>query len=121
TIRDGLRPGDNPLVLTRTPGDAAGRLYYQLSYRTVTPAQSIGARDNGVAVAREFLSADGSDTPLTRARAGDLVKVRVTVLASSTMNYVQVEDYLPAGLEAVNASLRTTSGEIADKQREEAE
>jgi uncharacterized protein YfaS (alpha-2-macroglobulin family) len=120
-IKEGLKPGDNPLVISRTPADAPGRLYYQLSYRYTTPAQAIGAADNGVAVAREFLSADGSDTPLTRVKAGDLVKVRVTVLAGSSMNYVEVDDYLPAGLEAVDASLKTTTGEISDLQRQEAE
>ena len=58
--------------------------------------------------------------PLTP-QAGDLVKVRVTVLAPGAMNYVAMEDYLPAGLEAVDASLRTTSAEILERQRMEAE
>lgn len=117
-IREGLRAGDNRL--TREPANATGRLYYQRSYRYSIPAAGIDALDWGMAVARELLSADGEDRRLTRVKAGDLVKVRVTVLASSSMNYVAVEDYLPAGLEPVDLSLRTTSGEIADKAREEA-
>src|SRR5581483_10110326 len=36
------------------------------------------------------------------------------------MNYVQVEDFLPAGLEPVDVSLKTTSREILDKLGEEA-
>jgi uncharacterized protein YfaS (alpha-2-macroglobulin family) len=120
SIRDGLRPGDNPLVIAREPADAPGRLYYQLDYEYVTAARSVGALDHGVAVAREFLAAD-DDRPLTSVKAGDLVKVRVTVLAPGAMNYVAVEDYLPAGLEAVDASLRTTSAEILERQRAEAE
>ncbi|MFN8557015.1 MAG: alpha-2-macroglobulin family protein [Dehalococcoidia bacterium] len=119
-IRGELVGGDNRLVLTRDPGDAPGRLYYQVAYRVFAPAQGIGAQDRGIAVAREFLSPD-DDRSLTRVRAGDLVKVRVTVLASGTLNYVAVEDFLPAGLEAVDASLRTTTREIAQRQRAEAE
>jgi uncharacterized protein YfaS (alpha-2-macroglobulin family) len=37
------------------------------------------------------------------------------------MNYVQVDDFLPAGLEAVDTGLRTTSGEVREKLIQEAE
>ncbi len=54
-------------------------------------------------------------------KAGDLVKIRVTVLAPAPLSFVTVEDYLPAGLEAVDASLAITSSQISELQRAEAE
>src|SRR5262249_32655408 len=53
--------------------------------------------------------------PLTRVKAGSLVKVRVTVLASSSMNYLAVEDYLPAGLEPADTALAITSQEVGQR------
>jgi uncharacterized protein YfaS (alpha-2-macroglobulin family) len=119
-ITDGLHAGDNQLVISRDPATAPGRLYYQLSYQYTVPAQNVAALDHGVAVAREFLTEDGSRR-VTSVKAGDLVMVRVTVLASGTMSYVMLEDFLPAGLEAIDITLATTSAEIAERLRQEAE
>jgi uncharacterized protein YfaS (alpha-2-macroglobulin family) len=49
------------------------------------------------------------------------VKVRVTVVAPTDLHYVVVEDFLPAGLEPVDASLRTTSEEVREKLQQEQE
>jgi uncharacterized protein YfaS (alpha-2-macroglobulin family) len=92
----------------RQEGNASYMYRVTLNEATIREAEVKRAAD---APAREILSADGSDTPLTKVKAGDLVKVRVTVLASGAMNYVQVDDYLPAGLEAVDTGLRTTARE----------
>jgi uncharacterized protein YfaS (alpha-2-macroglobulin family) len=62
----------------------------------------------GFAVAREYLSPSTGE-PLSSAAAGDLVQVRVTVMAPATLHDVLVEDPLPAGLEAVDTRLKTTS------------
>jgi hypothetical protein len=40
---------------------------------------------------------------------GDFVQVKLTLIAPTDLNYVLVEDYLPAGVEAVDSSLATTS------------
>ena len=40
--------------------------------------------------------------------AGDLVEVRLTVIAPTDAYYLMAEDPLPAGLDSVNGTLRTT-------------
>ena len=118
TLRDAVQPGDNPLTISKNSAES-GRLYYQLSYRTLRPGEEIGSLDRGLAVAHEILSAE--DKPLRAAKTGDIVKVRVTVIAPSSMNYVQVEDFLPGGLEILDPSLRTTTGAVGDLLRGERE
>ena len=44
---------------------------------------------------------------MTQAKQGDLVLVRLTIVAPHTLHYVVVNDALPAGLEAVDQSLET--------------
>ena len=47
--------------------------------------------------------------PVTAAKAGDTITARLTLVVPAAASYVVVEDPLPAGLEAVDTSLRTTS------------
>lgn len=49
---------------------------------------------------------DGS--PVTRVNEGDLVRVRLRITVPADREFVAVEDPLPAGLEPVDPSLRTT-------------
>jgi uncharacterized protein YfaS (alpha-2-macroglobulin family) len=111
-----LRVGeDNEVLIARSPQDAAGRLYYTMHLRYFPPATEVEAANYGLAVAREFLAADGEEQDIRSAAVGDLVKVRLTVVAATDLHYVVVEDFLPAGLEPVDASLRTTSQEVRER------
>ncbi len=96
------------LVLTR--GEGAGNLYYT-AYMTVTlPVLSVKALDRGIIVSRDYFQLDDSKHPITQIGSGELVRVRLTVVASSDLYNVVVDDPLPAGLEAIDASL---SGHVA--------
>ena len=118
----GLRVGeDNEVLIARSPQDAAGRLYYTMHLRYFPPATEVEAANHGLAVAREYLPADGGEQGIHSAAIGDLVKVRLTVVAPTDLHYVVVEDFLPAGLEPVDASLRTTSQEMREKLQQEQE
>lgn len=111
-----LRVGEeNEVLIARSPQDAAGRLYYTMHLRYFPPATEVEAANNGLSVAREFLPADGGEQGIHSAAIGDLVKVRLTVVAPTDLHYVVVEDFLPAGLEPVDASLRTTSQEVRER------
>ncbi len=94
---------------------ATGKLYYQASLRYYVPGEGIQARSEGLAIARTYFAmpgggaGDAGTTPITSAAAGDLIKVRLTIVSTETRYYVQVTDPLPAGLEGVNGSLNTTS------------
>ena len=46
--------------------------------------------------------------PISSARVGDLITVRVTLNLPDPMHYLQVEDYIPAGTEVLDLSLKTS-------------
>jgi hypothetical protein len=85
-----------------------GKMYYQVSLRYYVPGEGIKSRSEGLAITRSYYKA-GSDDPVKEVNAGDLVRVRLTIVAPETSYYVMVTDPLPAGLEGVNGSLNTTS------------
>ncbi|MEL6345987.1 MAG: alpha-2-macroglobulin family protein [Myxococcota bacterium] len=62
---------------------------------------------NGAAITRRYETLDGrpitGDIPL-----GALVRVRLTVTTEEALNYIAIDDLLPAGLEPLNAALKTT-------------
>ena len=84
---------------------AAGRLYYGLNLRYVTPAQEVEALNRGFAVSHRYSLLDDPDTPITSAPVGDVVRVTVTVVAPADRLFAKVEDFLPAGLEPIDPQL----------------
>ncbi|MEO8286656.1 MAG: Ig-like domain-containing protein [Chloroflexota bacterium] len=89
-----------------------GKMYYQVSLRYYVPGEGIQSRSEGLAVTRSYYKMTNgveSAEPVKEANAGDLIKVRLTIVAPETSYYVLVTDPLPAGLEGVNGSLNTTS------------
>jgi uncharacterized protein YfaS (alpha-2-macroglobulin family) len=98
----------------------SGRLYYALSLqyaRRDLPADPI---DRGFHVERRYeivdLAAlrDGAGLerpaePVLRARAGDLVRVQVSIVTPQERTRVVLDDPLPAGLQSIDFDLRTTT------------
>jgi hypothetical protein len=95
----------NYLVIAR--GAGTGNLYYTAYLNAELPVKDVKALDRGISVSRQYFTLDDSKTPITEIKRGDLVRVRVTIVAPSALHYVVVNDPLPAGLEAVDASLLT--------------
>ncbi|HEY7294768.1 MAG TPA: hypothetical protein VH916_06985, partial [Dehalococcoidia bacterium] len=113
-------PQDMPLPVD-IHKDGGGQIYYSLFMRYFSQTDQVTALSNGLTIAREVLPAD-ADTPVDTVQAGDLVRVRLTIAAPSDLEFVKVEDYLPAGLEAVDASLKTTDPNlVAQQQKEQAQ
>jgi len=109
-----LLPGQsNVLGFERAAG--AGRLYYTAHLRVFLPVEEAKATDRGVVVSRKYERADCMPKPeapceaITSARIGENVRVRVTIVASQDLHYVRVRDPLPAGVEAIDTSLRTSA------------
>jgi len=101
----------NRLVLERRPAQVgqtgAGQLYYTAHLRYFLPAAEVEAAERGIVVARRYERMDGSqDGPVM---VGDLIQVKLTVVAPTDLYYVIVEDPLPAGCEAVDMGLKTSS------------
>jgi hypothetical protein len=104
-VRD-LQPGGNEVRIEVT---GEGTVYFATTLRYVLPRDHIAADRSaqGLLVRREYLDPETGE-PVTHVGVGDLVKVRLTVEAPQDFWYMQIEDPLPAGTEAVNFTLQTT-------------
>ncbi|HXD12306.1 MAG TPA: alpha-2-macroglobulin family protein, partial [Anaerolineales bacterium] len=104
-LKDLLKEAANYLVFTR--GDGTGNLYYTAYLSAELPVESIKPLDQGVSLSRQYYTLDDSKTPITDASRGDLVRVRLTVVVPAAVHYIVVDDPLPAGFEAVDATILT--------------
>jgi uncharacterized protein YfaS (alpha-2-macroglobulin family) len=110
-----LREQGNALVIGRSGGE--GRLYYSAYLKSYAPVEEVRALNRGLAITRQYIQADDpcladskkTCTPVTSARVGDVLQVRLTIVAPNDLYYAVIEDPLPAGTEAVDTSLKTTS------------
>jgi len=65
--------------------------------------------DRGIIINRRYtLADDETNTPITQAQIGELVRVRLTIIIPNSLHYVVIEDPFPAGAEAVNPNLLTS-------------
>ena len=60
-----------------------------------------------MSLSREYFTLDNPKKPITEIKRGELVKVRLTVVVPSAVHYIVINDPLPAGMEALDASLAT--------------
>ncbi len=95
----------NYLVVAR--GAGVGNLYYTAYLNAELPVESVKPLDRGIAVSRQYFTLDDAKNPITEIKRGELVRVRVTIVAPAALYYVVVNDPLPAGLEAVDSSILT--------------
>jgi uncharacterized protein YfaS (alpha-2-macroglobulin family) len=104
-----LVEGDNEVKLIK---EGKERLHYALtlhqywSRESLEPARALG----GPSLYREYFD-PVTGKPKTEYRIGDLIGVRLTVDVPEEMWYIVVEDPLPAGVEAVEGSLKAESGQ----------
>jgi alpha-2-macroglobulin len=127
TTEQGQNPsaagGQSSLVIQKT---GKGRLYYTLRMRYEQDAAAVQALDQGIGVAREYSAVD-TDTLsptgqlVTQARLSDVVQVRLTLTVPEDMRYLAVEDMLPAGLEPLDTSLKTTSAAAREARLDQAD
>ncbi|TAK69324.1 MAG: hypothetical protein EPO22_01990, partial [Dehalococcoidia bacterium] len=91
-MKDLLKDATNELVVQRTPADAEGRLYYTAHLRYFTPAEDVEAANYGIGVSHEYsLASDDAATPVTQAALGDVVRVKVTLIAPADLNFLVLE------------------------------
>jgi uncharacterized protein YfaS (alpha-2-macroglobulin family) len=108
----------NRVVIERWPPDGenegTGRLYYSMYLRYFKPVEEVTALNRGIIVSRQYRpvdcdAEDGVCPAIDQARVGDVIQVKLTVIAPNDLHYVVVEDPFPAGAEGVDQSLKTTS------------
>ena len=122
-----LEPGSSGAQVLRVHVDATvgdRPVYYALEVDEVPLAPPVKPDVKGIVVERWYERFDDG-SPVTRVNEGDLVRVRLRVTVPADREFVAVEDPLPAGLEPVDPSLRTsatlepfTTAESAEAERE---
>jgi alpha-2-macroglobulin len=108
-------------LLDFTRDGGAGRMYYTLNLRYLTPAQDVEALNRGIAVSHEYSLLSAPGVPVSKAKLGEVVRIKVTVMSVGQRNYVVVDDLLPAGLEAIDPSLKTSDPALIAKLNAEKE
>lgn len=106
-VADMLRGEANLVEFDRTAG--TGNLYYTAYLRVNLPVSQVEPLDRGIIINRRYtLANDETNTPITEAHIGELVRVRLTIIIPNSLHYVTIEDPFPAGAEAVNPNLLTS-------------
>jgi hypothetical protein len=105
-IEDMIQDDINALVIGR--GEGPGNLYYSSYLKVTLSVEQIQPLDQGIIVSRSYYRLDDFETPVTEVGQGELVRVRVTIVAPHTLHYVVINDFLPAGLEIIDRSLETS-------------
>ena len=110
-VADLLRDTGNRLTIGR--GAGGGRLYYTAHLRAFLPVEQIKALDRGIVVRRRYMAASCQDGPkcpeVASVKLGDEIRVELEIVAPHDLYYLADEDPLPAGAEAVDTGLATTS------------
>jgi hypothetical protein len=113
------------LVIQRDEGQ--GRLYYTVGLQVNRPVQSVAPLSQGMSISRAFYPLPSECTApcaageelraLQSAQAGSRVQVRLTLTLPQEAYYLMVEDYIPAGAEILDTSLKTSQiGEGGEAQ-----
>ncbi|MFN8458124.1 MAG: Ig-like domain-containing protein [Anaerolineae bacterium] len=112
-----LADAGNRLAVARTDGN--GRLYYSAHLKVYLPVEKIEPVERGVNVSRRYrlescLQQQAQDQTVVcnevrEAKLGDVIRVDLTIIAPHDLYYLVVEDPLPAGAEAIDTGLATTS------------
>jgi alpha-2-macroglobulin len=122
-VSDLLRTWPNALEISR--GDGAGTLYYTADLALTLPAAELVAESRGLTVERRYCVAKAAGwaresggpgelppcDPVTSARPGDLIEVRLTLILPRSRHYLVLEDFYPAGMEPVDPTLNTEQAE----------
>lgn len=115
-VRDLLLDTANGLAISRFAEGSQtgnGQLYYTAHLNYYLPVAELEPLDRGIVVAREYrllnpVTGETGDS-VTSAEVGDTIQVKLTIIAPHNLHYVVVESPLPAGVEAIDTSLATTS------------
>jgi uncharacterized protein YfaS (alpha-2-macroglobulin family) len=120
-----LDPQVNLLTLERKAAEGQsgdGMMYYSAYLQAYQPVTGVQSTSRGIVIGRQYY--DQSDacfkplkpgeraipcTPVTQAKVGDTLVVKLSIVAPTDLYYVLVESPLPAGAEAVDTSLKTTT------------
>jgi uncharacterized protein YfaS (alpha-2-macroglobulin family) len=113
---------EQPLTFTRT---GAGTLFYSARLRYAVDELFQTGLDQGIRIERSYApyiedktgtSIGRSGTPSTTYKAGDLIRVTLTLELTKERRFVAVTDPLPAGLEPVESWFASTASTLVRDQ-----
>jgi hypothetical protein len=107
-LLEGAGSRGSTMRLTLAASGAGSPIYYYLTVHEVPKARPVNPEDRGIRVERWYERYDRAD-PLVGVTEGELVRVRLRVTVPDDRHFLVIDDALPAGLEAVDLSLRTAS------------
>ncbi|MEP7286794.1 MAG: Ig-like domain-containing protein [Chloroflexota bacterium] len=97
----------NQIAIQRNAG--SGTLYYTAQLKTYLPVENVKAISRGIMIERTYsLENDKKHTPITTAHVGDQIRVTLNIVVPESLNYVAIEDPIPAGTQSIDVSLQTT-------------
>jgi len=110
--------GPRDLAFTR---EGTGTLFYMARLRYATGGPHPDSVDKGFRIERRYAVASdtGAGQPRTTFKAGDLVRVTLTLDLPKERRFVAVVDPLPAGFEPVESWFATTAADLVKRQTEE--
>ncbi len=118
-IADLIADMTNALTIARSDGN--GRLYYTAHLEVYQPVENVEPADRGIIVQRRYTLAACANEQMANGESalecpevrevklGDVIRVDLTIIVPHDRYYVVVEDPLPAGGEAIDTGLATTS------------
>ncbi len=104
----GAGQGKSAVRVSLSANGAGSPIYYYLTVQEVPKIRPVNPEDQGIKVERWYEKYDKAE-PIAGIGEGELVRVRLRVTVPSDRQFVVVDDALPAGLEAIDLSLRTAS------------
>ena len=120
--------GRQHLILDVDASAGSSVVYYSLNVTEIPAVPPVTPEDRGIQVERWYERVEGG-APLQSVAEGELVRVRLRITVPAARDFVVLDDALPAGLEAVDLSLRTAAqsagpgakhgDEPADEERQE--
>lgn len=99
--------GGKRLRLGLATEEQDGPIYYYLTVREVPIERPVRPGDAGIQVERWYERYDRPGEPIIAVEEGELVRVRLRIRVPNERHFFILDDPLPAGLEAVDVSLRT--------------
>jgi uncharacterized protein YfaS (alpha-2-macroglobulin family) len=110
---------NSPNLLTITREDGLGRLYYRAALQVNRPVEDVRPLDAGMRIDRIYMAGDcrtllsGSAQNCPPLSTLDLstdhpISAQLTLVLPHDSYYVMVEDFIPAGMEILNRSLKTS-------------
>ncbi len=119
-----LYPGaPNALAIER--GAGPGRLYYTAILEVSKPVIEAAEMSAGLSISRQYSQREcpqGVCQPLQQGQVGQPLTVHLNLTVPNDSYYVRLEDYIPAGAEILDLSLKTTQlGENGGSQTVDAQ